>query len=105
MVGGAPTDLPLCTAIERTRHVRKTLGQHEIATVQTTAIDQAGEFVNLTTFWRIRRGNGWARLGRFVSLEEMARPKRMGAALTYARRYALFTLVGIAGEDISTRPT
>jgi hypothetical protein len=25
--------------------------------------------------------------------------RRMGAALTYARRYALFTLVGIAGED------
>ncbi len=25
-------------------------------------------------------------------------PHRMGAALTYARRYALFTLVGIAGE-------
>ena len=39
--------------------VRKTLSQHEIATVQ----------------------------------------HRMGAALTYARRYALFTLVGIAGED------
>jgi hypothetical protein len=30
---------------------------------------------------------------------ETARPHRMGAALTYARRYALFTLVGIAGED------
>jgi hypothetical protein len=29
----------------------------------------------------------------------MATPHRMGAALTYARRYALFTLVGIAGED------
>jgi hypothetical protein len=29
----------------------------------------------------------------------MATPRRMGAALTYARRYALFTLVGIAGED------
>ena len=29
----------------------------------------------------------------------MASPQRMGAALTYARRYALFTLVGIAGED------
>jgi hypothetical protein len=26
-------------------------------------------------------------------------PHRMGAGLTYARRYALFTLVGIAGED------
>jgi ERF superfamily len=29
----------------------------------------------------------------------MTMPRRMGAALTYARRYALFTLVGIAGED------
>ena len=29
--------------------VRKTLGQHEIATVQTTAIDQAAGIVNLTT--------------------------------------------------------
>ena len=43
---------------------------------------------------------------------ETAAPHRMGAALTYARRYALFTLVGIAGEDdldapdldASTRP-
>jgi hypothetical protein len=33
------------------------------------------------------------------ALSEMAAPRRMGAALTYARRYALFTLVGIAGED------
>src|SRR5690349_16169391 len=30
---------------------------------------------------------------------ETGAPHRMGAALTYARRYALFTLVGIAGED------
>jgi hypothetical protein len=33
------------------------------------------------------------------SVSETAAPHRMGAALTYARRYALFTLVGIAGED------
>jgi hypothetical protein len=32
-------------------------------------------------------------------VSETAVPHRMGAALTYARRYALFTLVGIAGED------
>jgi hypothetical protein len=32
-------------------------------------------------------------------IAEMASPQRMGAALTYARRYALFTFVGIAGED------
>src|ERR1700692_2881586 len=30
---------------------------------------------------------------------ETAAPHRMGGALTYAPRYALFTLVGIAGED------
>ena len=34
-----------------------------------------------------------------LSVSETATPHRMGAALTYARRYALFTLVGIAGED------
>ena len=33
------------------------------------------------------------------AISETAIPHRMGAALTYARRYALFTLVGIAGED------
>jgi hypothetical protein len=32
-------------------------------------------------------------------LGNTASPQRMGAELTYARRYALFTLVGIAGED------
>ena len=33
------------------------------------------------------------------AVADTATPRRMGAALTYARRYALFTLVGIAGED------
>jgi hypothetical protein len=33
------------------------------------------------------------------AVSHTATPRRMGAALTYARRYALFTLVGIAGED------
>jgi hypothetical protein len=32
-------------------------------------------------------------------ISEMAAPHRMGAALTYARRYTLFALVWIAGED------
>jgi hypothetical protein len=30
---------------------------------------------------------------------DLVNPKLMGAALTYARRYGLFTLVGLAGED------
>ena len=32
-------------------------------------------------------------------ISDTGTPHRLGAALTYARRYALFTLVGIAGED------
>src|SRR6516225_8604412 len=63
--------------------VRKTLGQHEIATVLTTMLAHAsGEWI--ASDWPV------------CPVAETASPQRMGAALTYARRYALFTLVGIA---------
>jgi hypothetical protein len=79
--------------------VRKTLGQHEIATMQTTAIDQAAGTVNLTTVLAHASGEWIASDWPVCPVNETATPHRMGAALTYARRYALFTLVGIAGED------
>jgi hypothetical protein len=79
--------------------VRKTLGQHEIATVQSTSIDQAAGMVNLTTMLAHASGEWIASDWPVCAVAEMASPHRMGAALTYARRYALFTLVGIAGED------
>jgi ERF superfamily len=79
--------------------VRKTLGQHEIATVQTTALDQAAGLVNLTTMLAHASGEWIASDWPVCAISDMAYPQRMGAALTYARRYALFTLVGIAGED------
>jgi ERF superfamily protein len=79
--------------------VRKTLGQHEIATLQTTAIDQAGGMVHLTTTLAHASGEWVASDWPVCPITETANPQRMGAALTYARRYALFTLVGIAGED------
>src|SRR5262245_24474645 len=79
--------------------VRKTLGQHEIATMQTTAVDQAAGLVNLTTMLAHASGEWIASDWPVCAIAEMANPQRMGAALTYARRYALFTLVGIAGED------
>jgi hypothetical protein len=79
--------------------VRKTLGQHEIATVQTTAIDQAAGLVNLTTVLAHASGEWIASDWPVCAIADTATPHRMGAALTYARRYALFTLVGIAGED------
>ena len=79
--------------------VRKTLGQHEIATVQTTAIDQTAGVVNLTTVLAHASGEWIASDWPVCAIADIATPHRMGAALTYARRYALFTLVGIAGED------
>ena len=79
--------------------VRKTLGQHEIATVQTTAIDQTAGMVNLTTMLAHASGEWIASDWPVCAIADIATPRRMGAALTYARRYALFTLVGIAGED------
>jgi hypothetical protein len=79
--------------------VRKTLGQHEIATLQITAIDQTAGMVNLTTTLAHASGEWIASDWPVCAIAEIANPQRMGAALTYARRYALFTLVGIAGED------
>jgi len=79
--------------------VRKTLGQYEIATVQTTAIDQTAGTVNLTTVLAHASGQWIASDWPVCAIADTAEPHRMGAALTYARRYALFTLVGIAGED------
>jgi ERF superfamily len=87
---------PLSSGLEI---VRKTLGEHEIATVQTTAIDQGAGIVNLTTVLAHSSGEWIASDWPVCALSETATPRRMGAALTYARRYALFTLVGIAGED------
>jgi len=79
--------------------VRKTLGQHEIATMQTTAIDQTTGIVNLTTVLAHASGEWIASDWPVCAVADAAEPHRMGTALTYARRYALFTLVGIAGED------
>jgi ERF superfamily len=79
--------------------VRKTLGGQQIAVAQTTNIDRADGMVNLTTVLLHTSGE-WISSDWPVCLtSEISAPRRMGAALTYARRYALFTMVGIAGED------
>jgi hypothetical protein len=79
--------------------VRKGLSQHEIATVQTTAIDHATGQIRLTTLLAHASGEWISSDWPVCPISETATPHRMGAALTYARRYALFALVGIAGED------
>src|SRR5437868_6570645 len=79
--------------------VRKSLGRHEIATVQSTSIDEGAGLIRLTTTLAHSSGEWVASDWPVCPVSETAAPHRMGAALTYARRYALFTLVGIAGED------
>jgi hypothetical protein len=79
--------------------IRKTLGGQQIAVAQTTDIDRAGGTVNLTTVLLHTSGEWISSDWPVCQLSETSAPRRMGAALTYARRYALFTMVGIAGED------
>src|SRR5262249_15341910 len=87
---------PLSSGLEI---VRKVLGHHEIAVVQTTSTDPAAAMINLTTMLMHGSGEWISSDWPVCSMSETASPRRMGAALTYARRYALFALVGIAGED------
>ncbi len=87
---------PLSTGLDI---IRKALGQHAIAVLQSTAIDPSTHFVVLTTTLAHASGQ-WVSSEWPVCRSDQTMPQhRMGAALTYARRYSLFSLVGIAGED------
>src|SRR5260370_35894941 len=79
--------------------IGKALGGQQIAITQTTHIDRANGTVNLTTVLLQTSGEWISPDWPVCQISETSAPRRMGAALTYARRYALFTMVGIAGED------
>src|ERR1700731_2355680 len=79
--------------------VRKSLGRHEIATIQSTEIDKEAGLLRLTTILAHSSGEWVSSEWPVCQITDIASAQSMGAALTYARRYALFTLVGIAGED------
>ena len=79
--------------------VRKSLGRHEIATIQSTEIDREAGLLRLTTILAHSSGEWVSSEWPVCPIADISSAQRMGAALTYARRYALFTLVGIAGED------
>jgi hypothetical protein len=84
--------------------VRKTLSQQEIATVQTTRIDPDTGNIHLTTLLAHSSGEWISSDWPVCPAKDTEAPHRMGAALTYARRYALFSAVGIAGEDDMDAP-
>ena len=79
--------------------IRKSLGRHEIATIQSTDIDKEVGLLRLTTILAHSSGEWVSSEWPVCQISDIASAQRMGAALTYARRYALFALVGIAGED------
>jgi hypothetical protein len=87
---------PLSSGLEI---ARKSLGRHEIAIVQSTAIDKETGLIRLHTALVHSSGEWMASEWPVCPVSDAGSPQRMGAALTYARRYALFALVGIAGED------
>lgn len=62
-------------------------------------IDQGLGQIRLTTLLAHASGEWISSDWPVCASSETAAPHRMGAALTYARRYALFALVGTAGED------
>lgn len=77
---------PLSSGLEI---VRKALGKHEIATVQTTAIDQEAGLIRLTTVLAHSSGEWLSSDWPVCPVSETAAPHKMGAALTYARRRTL----------------
>ncbi|MBR0829837.1 ERF family protein [Bradyrhizobium manausense] len=79
--------------------VRKTLSQQEIATIQTTRVEATTGHIHLTTLLAHSSGEWISSDWPVCASRDVEAPHRMGSALTYARRYALFALVGIAGED------
>src|SRR4029079_14030885 len=87
---------PLSSGLD---NVRRSLGRHEIATIQVTEIDKEAGLLHLTTVLAHSSGEWISSDWPVCQISDIGSAQRVGAALTYARRYALFTLVGIAGED------
>jgi hypothetical protein len=96
--GTDPSHDPASLA-RRLNLVRKSLSEQEIATIQTTFIDQESGQIRLTTLLAHTSGEWISSIWPVCLVSETAAPHRMEAALACARRCALFTLVGVVGED------
>ena len=85
--------------------VRKTLGQHEIATVQTTAVDQTAGIVSLTTVLAHSSGEWIASDWPVCAISETETPHRMGAALTArsTQRWPFDDAARVPGRPQKTR--
>jgi hypothetical protein len=75
--------------------VRPILSKNGIAVVQMTRMD--GEVMMLDT--RLAHSSGQWIESAYPVCRFPAKQQEAGSALTYSRRYSLFAMVGIAGED------
>lgn len=81
----------LCTVLQS---VRPILARHGIAIVQATEPTDAGLYVRTRLLWRDQEISG---LYPVIAAQNNA--QGTGAGLTYARRYALAALVGVASDE------
>lgn len=75
--------------------IRECFSKHNLSFIQGTSVIDSGMIVLHT---RISHKSGqWIESDYPVG--GLGRPQEMGSAMTYARRYSLFSMVGVAGED------
>ena len=74
--------------------IRPVLTKHKIAFVQATRWE--GNLVMLETRL-IHESGEW--LSNDYPVGNLGEPRTMGSALSYARRYSLFPMIGVQGED------
>lgn len=75
--------------------VRPVLAKHGIALTQTTQVDEQGRLLLVTRLhWRDEELCGY-----YPIQPVKADPQGYGSAMTYARRYALQAIVGVAADD------
>ena len=75
--------------------VRPTLARHGLALTQTTQVDEQGRLLLVT---RLHWGNEEL-VGYYPIQPVKADPQGYGSALTYARRYTIQAIVGVAADD------
>lgn len=75
--------------------VRATLSKNGIAVIQSTTVENL--FITLET--RLAHSSGQWISCTYPVIQFPAKQQEIGSAITYARRYSLFGLVGIAGDD------
>lgn len=73
---------------------REPLSKHDLALTQTLRVDE-GHMVLRTTL--LHKSGQW--IASEYPLANYNRPQEQGSAITYARRYSVTSLLGIAAED------